>query len=120
MKKSGENLGVILAALGLSSVAVIGLVVWGSKRAAEGGGGDFAKPVGAFPGLKVGSVVQVDAARANVVASANAPTFVAQVDLLMTDPALVSVRGLTTEFRGTIPRAAILRELAAPAPGVFV
>jgi hypothetical protein len=120
-----ENLGVILGGIVLSGAIVAGLLVWGSSRAKAPSSalpsGDLLRPerVGLFPDLKPGDLVLVDAAAANIPVAANLPTIVCRVDFILSDPTLVSVRSMVSDFKGTIARAAIVRVLPPLAPGVF-
>lgn len=115
----GENTGTIVLAVLVSAVACVGLVMWGRSQApSPSSANDGPEPVVFFPGLRVGSIVQVDTAAA-MIPSSNMPTAICEVDMLLSDPALVSVRGVSINFRGTIPRSAIVRELVAPPAGVF-
>lgn len=122
----GDNLGLILGGIALTGVVVAGLLFWGSARtkapsssALPSGGTPRPELAGGvFPDLKSGDFVLVDTAAAKIPAG-NLPTLVCQVDIVMSDPTLVSVRSTISEFKGTIPRSSIIRVLPPVAPGVF-
>lgn len=103
----------ILIGVGVSLAAVVGLVAWGVSRG-KALAGPAAQNVALFPDLKVGDIVLVDATKANL-RSALAQ-IVCTVDLVLTDPSVVSVRETAPLVppgeHGTIPRDAILRVLS--------
>lgn len=110
----------------VSGAVLGGLIWWGSSRAkaqrdALAKDDPTVTPIGHFPALKVGDVVLIDAAMANL-----PPPFAglgrvpAQVDMILQDPAVVSVkvppggvRGVpgVPFFSGTISRLAVLSVL---------
>jgi len=118
----------ILISLVVSAAAVGGLLYWGSSRAhpAQGTAPGASPPlptptpIGPFPSLAVNTPVLVDSAKANLPPPFNAVPLVAcVVDMILSDPALVSVRtGVpgVASFSGTIPRSAIVQILPAIPP----
>lgn len=121
---SNNGAGAALVGVVLSGAAIVGLVLWGRSRA-KAEREDMAKDdptvdrIGMFPGLRVGDVVIVDSQAAKL-----PPPFSllarqpAEVDMVLSDPLLVSVkcpprgvRGIpgVPFFSGTIPRSAIVQ-----------
>lgn len=113
----------ILVAVLASAAAVAGLAFWGSRKSSAQpgqvvpGGAVVPQNVGPFPSLAVGTPVLVDSARANLPAPFSlSPTVPCVVDMILSDPTLVSVRtGIpgVASFSGTIPRSAIVQILPA-------
>lgn len=121
-RMSGEITGLMLASVAFSSIAVVGIVLYGSNAAAKSkkdappGTLPLPKlePLGFLPGLKVGDTVLVDTAEANIPADRGGvvPFLVCQVDMLLVDPTLVSVRAVGAAFKGTIPRSSIKKVMS--------
>jgi hypothetical protein len=122
-----------LVGVALSGAAVVGLVLYGhnrdtKKREAMAKDDPLISPIGSFPALKVGDVVLVDTAAANLPAPFNGvPTLPCQVDMVLLDPLLVSVRTIAAgvsipglppppSFSGTIPRSSIKSVVPNPSP----
>lgn len=136
MKTEGMTLA--LVGLAVCSAAVVGLVVWGHGKAAppgkeptppQPGAPPGVQPAGAFPDLKLGTLLLVDVAKADLMFLPD-PTVIAIVDMLLTDRSAVSISlvssfagvpvgvpGGPPRFSGTIPRSAIIKILASPPPG---
>ncbi len=105
----------------LAGGVLVGLVLWGRSRA-DAQRQQMAKddptvtPVAAFPGLKVGDIVIVDTATAKLPAPfSSLQKLPAEVDMVLQDPNVVSVklppggqRGMVPFFSGTISKDAIL------------
>ena len=118
----------ILIGVVVTGAAFAGLLVWGSRRAssAPSSPGPVIEPTGPFPDLRVGDVVLVDALAAKLPPPLDSGgQVVMQVDQLLRDPILVSVKPFDprfplVKFSGTIDRGAILRFLARGAPSIAV
>lgn len=116
----------------VSAVVLAGLVVWGNasakaKREQMAKDDPTIVPVGLFPALKVGDVVLVDSALAKLPPPFDTfPQVPCQVDMVLQDPAVVSVQtppgarlpGVPF-FSGTIRKEAILK-VAPSLPDVHV
>lgn len=118
----------LLAGLAVAGVAGVGLVWWGhSKEQARRKSERPLDPlelippsperVVLFPDLRAGDVVLVDPVRASIASVVDGLPLPLVVDLVLGDRAFVSVRAPGVGgFRGTIPRASILRVVGhAPA-----
>lgn len=118
-RMSSEGTGTILAVLSVAAVATIGIVLYGRNAAAASkkpgaSPGPRLEPLGFLPDLKVGDTVVVDTAEANIPADRGGaiPLLVCRVDMILSDPTLVSVAAVGATFKGTITRTAIKRVLA--------
>jgi hypothetical protein len=118
-RMSSEGTGTILLALAVASVAAVGIVLYGrnaaaaAKKPGASPGGPLLEPLGFLPGLKVGDTVVVDTAEANIPADRGGaiPLLVCRVDMLLSDPTLVSVAAVGAYLKGTIARSAIKKVL---------
>ncbi|MEJ7812902.1 MAG: hypothetical protein WKG32_20980 [Gemmatimonadaceae bacterium] len=118
---SDENLPIILGAIGLATVAVVGIVALTKKPAPRAPSSPTIpgfpipiEPAGFFPGLKPGDPVLVDPVRAKIPLPGGValPAIVGVVEMLLSDPTLVSIDAQVIGFRGTIPRSSIIRILS--------
>jgi len=129
-RNPGDGLPLILGGVLVSGAAVAALLWWGSRNAAASPGskpapaGGGPEPVGFFPGLKLGDMLEVDPVAANIPHADGVSVVICVVDMVLTDPAVISVTAIAgpslVPFRGTIPRSSIRRVLVTPPPGVFV
>lgn len=118
----------VSVALGATAAAVVGLLWWSSSRATAAMGrdnplGPDLRPVLLWPGLKVGTVVLIDTARAPLPPELRAVSQIAAtVDMVLSDRALVavSIGSPLVLWAGTIPRDAIMRILYVPPAAVVV
>lgn len=125
MKGAGVSTGALVG-VGVSAALLVGLVWWGHSRAKERAASSEATPglepakFGRFPDLKVGDLVEVDTKAASLPSPFNTvPSIPARVDMVLTDPLVISVEIGVREvpgsfFSGTVPRSSLLRVLTVP------